>query len=53
MNSQFITKKEKEDVALEKIKEECNFDSIKDVFDEGDGTPQVEFFYSGDNENFD
>ena len=50
LDSQFVTKKE--DVALEKIKEEYNFDAIKDAFDEGDVPPQVEFFYAGDNENF-
>ena len=52
LDSQFITKKEEEDVALEKIKEEYNFDAIKDAFDEGDVPPQVEFFYDGDNEDF-
>ena len=52
LDSQFITKKEEEEVALEKIKEEYNFDAIKDAFDEGNVPPQVEFFYGGDNENF-
>ena len=32
----FVTKIEEEDVALEKIKKEYNFDIIKDAFDEGD-----------------
>ena len=52
LDSQFITKKEEEEVALEKIKEEYNFDAIKDAFDEGNVPPQVEFFYGGGNENF-
>ena len=44
LNSQFVTKKEEEDVALEEIKEEYNFDAINDVFDERDVALQVEFF---------
>ena len=52
LENQFVTKKEEEDIALEKIKEECNFDAIKDAFDEGDVPPQVELFYGGENKNF-
>ena len=52
LDSQLVTKKEEENVAIEKIKEEYNFDAIKDAFDEGDVPPKVEFFYGGDNENF-
>ena len=51
LDSWFITKKEEEDVALEKIKEEYNFYAIKDAFDEGDVPAQVEFFYDGENED--
>ena len=44
LGSQFVTKKEEEDIALEKIKEEYNFDATEDAFDEGDVPPQFEFF---------
>ena len=39
LDSQFFTTKEEEDVALEKIKEEYNFNPIKDTFEEGDVPP--------------
>ena len=45
LDNQFITKTEKEGVALEKIKEEHNFDAIKDAFDEGNVPHfQIDFF---------
>ena len=44
LDSQFVTKKQEEDAALEKIMEEYNFDAIKDAFDDGDPPPQVKFF---------
>ena len=44
LNSHFVTKKEEEDVALEKIKKEYNFDAIKDGFDEGQFHHRLNFF---------
>ena len=44
LDCQFVTKKQEEDAALEKIMEEYNFDAIKDAFDDGDPPPQVKFF---------
>ena len=37
---------------IEEIKDEYNFDQIKDTFDEGKVPPQIEFFFGTDNENF-
>ena len=37
---------------IEEIKDEYNFDQIKDTFDEGKVPPQIEFFFGIDNENF-
>ena len=36
----------------EEIKDEYNFDQIKDTFDKGKVSPQLKFFFGGDNENF-
>ena len=47
-----ITKKEEEDVILEKIKEEYGFDDIKEAFDEGKVPENIYFFYRSENENF-
>ena len=48
MEDNFVTLKELEEKTLENIKEEYNFDVIKDAF-----VPhQLEFFYGGDNDNF-
>ena len=52
LDKQFVNKKEEEDAVLEQIKEDYDFDHIKDAFDEGIVPPQVDFFYGGDNENF-
>ena len=35
-----------------KIKEDYNFDEIKDAFDEGAFPHQLHFFYGGENSNF-
>ena len=37
---------------IEKIKDEYNFDQIKDIFDERKVLPQLQFFFGGDYENF-
>ena len=42
----------KKDAALEQIKEDYNFDEIKDAFDEGVVPHQLDFFYGGENRNF-
>ena len=41
-----------EDEVLEQIKEEYNFDEIKNAFDEGTVPQQLDFFYGGENSNF-
>ena len=46
-----LTKKE-EDVVLEKIKEEYEFEDIKDAVDEGNVADNIFFFYGGDSESF-
>ena len=48
----FITKEEENDAVLEQIKEDYNFDEIKDTFDKGIVHESVEFFYGGGNKNF-
>ena len=52
LDQEFDNKKQQEDEALEQIKKEYNFDEIKDVFDEGTVTQQLDFFYGGENSNF-
>ena len=52
MEDTFITSKELEEKTLENIKEEYNFDEIKDAFDDAVVPHQLEFFYGGDNDNF-
>ena len=37
---------------IEDSKEEYNFEETKDHFDDGRVPPKLEFFFSGDNENF-
>ena len=37
---------------IEDIKDEYNFEEIKDAFDDRCVPPQLELFFSGDNENF-
>ena len=48
----FVTSKELEEKTLENIKEEYNFDEIKDAFDDAVVPHHLEFFYGGDNDNF-
>ena len=52
LEQKFVNQKQQEDVALEQIKEDYNFDEIKDAFDEGTVPQQLDFFYGGENSNF-
>ena len=52
VDSNFITPQEENNVVLEQIKEDYNFDEIKGTFDQGVVHESVEFFCGGDNENF-
>lgn len=52
LDKQFVNKKEQEDAVLEQLKDQHNFDDIKNAFDERIASDQVEFFYGGDNDNF-
>ena len=42
----------KQHAVLEQIKEDYKFDEIKDAFDEGAIPHQLDFFYGGENSNF-
>ena len=48
----FINKKQQEHAIFKQIKEDYNFDEIKDAFDEGAVPHQLDFFYGGENSNF-
>ena len=52
LDQEFVNKKQQEDEVLEQIKEEYNFDEIKNAFDEGTVPQQLDFFYGGENSNF-
>ena len=52
LEDQFVNPKELEEKKIEQIKEEYNFDEIKDAFDHAAVPAQLEFFYGGGNENF-
>ena len=52
LDSNFITPQEENDVVLEQIKGDYNFDEIKDTFNQGVVHESVKFFNGGDNENF-
>ena len=52
LDQEFVNKKQQEDEVLEQIKEEYNFDEIKDAFDEVTVPQQLDFFYGGENSNF-
>ena len=52
VDTNIITKEEENDSILEQIKQDYNFDEIKDALDEGTVHESVEFFYGGENENF-
>ena len=45
LEQKFINKKEEEDAVFEQIKEDYNFDQIKNAFDEAAVPPQLDFFY--------
>ena len=47
-----ITKKEEEDLILEKIKDEYGFEDIKDTMDEEKVPENIFFFYGGENDSF-
>ena len=44
LDKQFVNKKEQEDAVLEQLKDQHNFDHIKNAFHEGIASDQVEFF---------
>ena len=52
LKQKYVNKKQKEDAALEQIKEDYNLDEIKDAFDECGVLHQLDFFYNGENSNF-
>ena len=52
LEDDYINDKILEDKTLEQIKEEYNFDEIKDAFDDGKIPPQLEFSFGSDNDNF-
>ena len=52
LDVQFVNPLELEEKTIEQIKEEYNFDEIKDAFDHAAVPAQLEFFYGRDNENF-
>ena len=52
LEDNFITSKELEEKTLENIKEEYNFDAVKDAFDNATVPHQLEFFCGEDNDNF-
>ena len=52
LEQKVVNKKQQEDAVLKQIKEDYNFDEIKDVFDEGAVPHQLDFFYGGENSNF-
>ena len=52
LEQKLVNKKKQEDAVLEQIKEEYNFDEIKDAFDEGTVPQQLDFFCGGENNNF-
>ena len=51
LEQKLINKKQQEDAVLEQIKEDYNFDEIKDAFHEGAVPHQLDFFYGGENSN--
>ena len=52
LKDDYVSDKVLEDKTIEQIKDEYNFDDIKDVFDEEQIPPQLEFFFGGENDNF-
>ena len=47
-----ITKKEEEDVILEQIKNEYEFEDFKDIMDKGNVPENIYFFYGEESDNF-
>ena len=52
LHREFVSNKELQDATLEQIKEEYDFNEIKDAFNEASVPAQLDFFYSGENSNF-
>ena len=52
LKENFVNSKKLEDETVENIKEEYNFEEIKDAFNEPSVPQNLEFLYSGDNYNF-
>ena len=52
LEQKFVNKKQQEDVVLEQIKKEYNFDEIKEDFYEAAVPRQLDFFYGEENSNF-
>ena len=52
LHREFVSNKELKDATLEQIKEEYDFNEIKDAFNEASVPAQLDFFYSGENSNF-
>ena len=52
LDQEFVNKKQQDDEVLEQIKEAYNFDEIKYIFVEGTIPQQLNFFYGGENSNF-
>ena len=52
LEQKYVNKIQEEDAVLEQIKEDHNLDEIKDAFDEGVVPHQLDFFYGGENRNF-
>ena len=52
LEQKVVNKKQQEDAVLKQIKEDYSFDEIKDAFDEGALPHQLDFFYGGENSNF-
>ena len=48
LTDDYVNVKNLQDKTLEQIKEEYNFDEIKDALDQGKIPPQLEFFFTGD-----
>ena len=52
LKDDYVSDKVLEDKTTEQIKDEYNFDGIKDAFDYGQSPPQLESFFGGETENF-
>ena len=52
LEDDYVNDKVIQEKTIEQIKDEYNFDDIKDAFDEGKIPPQLEYFFGGHNDNF-